>query len=57
MNARLGEKKRRQLNLLDREPLCIFCGGAVPASTGDHQRSTPNSGHPAYLQPCLLWGQ
>jgi len=56
MNARLGEKKRRQLNLLDREPLCIFCGGAVPASTGD-QRSTPNSGHPAYLQPCLLWGQ
>lgn len=37
MNARLGEKKRRQLDLLDREPLCIFCGGAVPASTGDHQ--------------------
>jgi hypothetical protein len=33
----LGEKKRRQLDLLDREPLCIFCGGAVPASTGDHQ--------------------
>jgi len=37
MNARLGEKKRRQLNLLDREPLCIFCGGSAPASTGDHQ--------------------
>jgi hypothetical protein len=37
MNVRLGEKKRRQLDLLDREPLCIFCGGAVPASTGDHQ--------------------
>jgi hypothetical protein len=37
MNARLGEKKRRQLNLFDQEPLCIFCGGAVPASTGDHQ--------------------
>jgi hypothetical protein len=37
MNAKLGEKKRRQLDLLDREPLCIFCGGASPASTGDHQ--------------------
>lgn len=37
MNAKLGGKKRRQLDLLDREPLCIFCGGAAPASTGDHQ--------------------
>lgn len=37
MTARLGEKKRRRLDLLDREPLCIFCGGAAPASTGDHQ--------------------
>ncbi|MGC0322566.1 hypothetical protein ABIG06_003195 [Bradyrhizobium sp. USDA 326] len=37
MNAKLGEKKRRQLDLLDRDPLCIFCAGAAPASTGDHQ--------------------
>jgi hypothetical protein len=37
MNARLGEKKRRRLNLLGQQPLCIFCGGATPASTIDHQ--------------------
>ena len=37
MNAKLGEKKRRQLGLLDRQPLCIFCGGTTPASTVDHQ--------------------
>ncbi|CUT11569.1 hypothetical protein BF49_2649 [Bradyrhizobium sp.] len=37
MNAKLGEKKRRRLNLLGRDPLCIFCGGTTPASTGDHQ--------------------
>jgi hypothetical protein len=33
----LGWKKRRRLDLLDRQPLCIFCGGAIPASTVDHQ--------------------
>ncbi|MFH1344075.1 MAG: hypothetical protein ABIL01_23190 [Pseudomonadota bacterium] len=37
MNARLGEKKRRHLGLLGRQPLCIFCGGTAPASTVDHQ--------------------
>lgn len=37
MNSKLGNKTRRRLNLLDRQPLCIFCGGAAPASTGDHQ--------------------
>ena len=37
MNSRFGRKKRRRLNLLDRQPLCIFCGGSVPASTIDHQ--------------------
>lgn len=36
MNAKLGSKKRRVLGLLDRQPLCIFCGGTTPASTGDH---------------------
>jgi hypothetical protein len=36
MNAKLGSKKRRILGLLDRQPLCIFCGGTTPASTGDH---------------------
>ncbi|WP_316228478.1 hypothetical protein [Bradyrhizobium sp. SZCCHNR1039] len=33
----MGEKKRRGLNLLGQQPLCIFCGGATPASTVDHQ--------------------
>jgi hypothetical protein len=37
MNSKLGKKKRTRLNLLDRQPLCIFCGGAAPASTIDHQ--------------------
>jgi len=37
MNAKLGGKKRRRLDLLGREPLCIFCGGTKPASTVDHQ--------------------
>jgi hypothetical protein len=37
MNSRFGRKKRRRLNLLDRQPLCIFCGSSVPASTIDHQ--------------------
>jgi hypothetical protein len=37
LNSKLGNKTRRRLNLLDRQPLCIFCGGAAPASTGDHQ--------------------
>src|SRR5438132_13599193 len=37
MNAKLGEKKRRRLDLLGREALCIFCGGTTPASTIDHQ--------------------
>jgi hypothetical protein len=37
MNSKLGAKKRRRLDLLDRQPLCIFCGGAAPASTIDHQ--------------------
>ncbi len=37
MNAKLGAKKRRRLDLLDRQPLCIFCGGAASASTIDHQ--------------------
>ncbi|MEH2530818.1 hypothetical protein V1277_002806 [Bradyrhizobium sp. AZCC 1588] len=37
MNAKLGQKKRRRLDLLGREALCIFCGGTTPASTIDHQ--------------------
>jgi hypothetical protein len=37
MNAKLGKKSRKRLDLLGRQPLCIFCGGAVPASTIDHQ--------------------
>src|SRR5258706_9901047 len=37
MNAKLGKKSRKRLDLLGRQPLCIFCGGAAPASTIDHQ--------------------
>lgn len=37
MNAKLGGKKRKQLGLLGRQSLCIFCGGTTPASTVDHQ--------------------
>jgi hypothetical protein len=37
MNAKLGKKKRRRLELLGRQPLCIFCGGTASASTIDHQ--------------------
>jgi hypothetical protein len=37
MNAKLGKKTRKRLKLLDRQPLCIFCGGETPASTVDHQ--------------------
>jgi hypothetical protein len=37
MNSKLGAKKRRRLDLLGRQPLCIFCGGAASASTIDHQ--------------------
>jgi hypothetical protein len=37
MNTKLGRKKRERLQLLDRRPLCIFCGGASSAATVDHQ--------------------
>jgi hypothetical protein len=36
MNARLGKRKRRRLNVLDGNPLCCFCG-EKPAATEDHQ--------------------
>jgi hypothetical protein len=36
MNARLGKRKRRRLNIFDGNPLCCFCGER-PAVTEDHQ--------------------
>jgi hypothetical protein len=36
MNARLGRRKRKRLDLLDGNTLCCFCGER-PAATEDHQ--------------------
>src|SRR5260370_39068705 len=36
MNARLGKRKRKRLDLLDGDTLCCFCGEG-PAATEDHQ--------------------
>jgi hypothetical protein len=38
MNARLGRRKRKRLDVLDGNPLCCFCGER-PAATEDHQRA------------------
>jgi hypothetical protein len=32
----MGKKRRRSANFLDRNPICIFCGGTTPATTRDH---------------------